>query len=81
MQLAQVWSPSHVLLGSRLLWAARRLGVGFVAVAAMKEASRTVLLVSLPLVAGLSLGLMRPGKGVMIALQMRNRSGQSRHDS
>ncbi|PSC73444.1 lipid phosphate phosphatase delta [Micractinium conductrix] len=49
IQLAQVWSPSHVLLGSRLLWAARRLGVGFVAVAAMKEASRTVLLVSLPL--------------------------------
>ena len=40
-----------------------------------------MLLVSLPLVAGLSLGLMRPGKGVMIALQMRNRSGQSRHDS
>ena len=33
-----------------------------------------MLLVALPLVAGLSLGLMRPGKGVMIALQMRNRS-------
>jgi uncharacterized protein (DUF983 family) len=32
--------------------------------------------VALPLVAGLSLGLMRPGKGVMIALQMRNRAGQ-----
>ena len=31
-----------------------------------------MLLVALPLVAGLSLGLMRPGKGVMIALQMRN---------
>lgn len=30
--------------------------------------------VALPLVAGLSLGLMRPGKGVMIALQMRNRT-------
>jgi len=28
--------------------------------------------VALPLVLGLSLGLMRPGKGVMIALQMRN---------
>jgi uncharacterized protein (DUF983 family) len=41
----------------------------------------TMLVVSLPLVAGLSLGLMRPGKGVMIALQMRNKSGQSRHDS
>ena len=39
-----------------------------------------MLLVALPLVAGLSLGLMRPGKGVMIALQMRNKSGQSRHD-
>jgi uncharacterized protein (DUF983 family) len=35
--------------------------------------------VALPLVAGLSLGLMRPGKGVMIALQMRNRAGQSGH--
>ena len=31
-----------------------------------------MLLVSLPMVLGLSLGLMRPGKGVMIALQMRN---------
>jgi len=30
--------------------------------------------VALPLVLGLSLGLMRPGKGVMIALQMRNRT-------
>ena len=39
-----------------------------------------MLIVALPMVAGLSLGLMRPGKGVMIALQMRNRSGQSRHD-
>lgn len=29
------------------------------------------LLVFVPLVLGLSLGLMRPGKGVMIALQMR----------
>ena len=36
--------------------------------------------VALPLVAGLSLGLMRPGKGVMIALQMRNRAGQARHE-
>lgn len=34
---------------------------------------------ALPLVAGLSLGLMRPGKGVMIALQMRNKAGQARH--
>ncbi len=29
-------------------------------------------MVWLPLVAGLSLGLMRPGKGLMMALQMRN---------
>ncbi|HZW17098.1 MAG TPA: DUF983 domain-containing protein [Brevundimonas sp.] len=33
-----------------------------------------MLVVALPLVAGLSLGLMRPGKGLMIALQMRNNS-------
>ena len=39
-----------------------------------------MLLVALPLVAGLSLGLMRPGKGVMIALQMRNKAGQARHE-
>ncbi len=32
-----------------------------------------MLIVALPLVAALSIGLMRPGKGVMIALQMRNR--------
>ncbi len=39
------------------------------------------LVIFLPLVLGLSLGLMRPGKGVMIALQMRNRAGQaSNHD-
>ena len=31
-----------------------------------------MLAVALPLAGGLSLGLMRPGKGVMIALQMRN---------
>jgi uncharacterized protein (DUF983 family) len=31
--------------------------------------------VALPLVAALSIGLMRPGKGVMIALQMRNKAG------
>ena len=40
----------------------------------------TLLLAALPLVAGLSLGLMRPGKGVMIALQMRNKAGQTRHE-
>lgn len=39
-----------------------------------------MLIVALPLVVGLSLGLMRPGKGVMIALQMRNRAGQARND-
>jgi uncharacterized protein (DUF983 family) len=38
-----------------------------------------LLLVALPLVAALSLGLMRPGKGVMIALQMRNKAGPSIH--
>ena len=39
-----------------------------------------MLAVALPLVAGLSLGLMRPGNGVMIALQMRNKAGQTRHE-
>jgi uncharacterized protein (DUF983 family) len=38
------------------------------------------LVIFLPLVLGLSLGLMRPGKGVMIALQMRNRAGQASSD-
>ncbi|HST92733.1 MAG TPA: DUF983 domain-containing protein [Brevundimonas sp.] len=38
-----------------------------------------LLTVTLPLVAGLSLGLMRPGKGVMIALQMRSGVEPSRH--
>ena len=36
-----------------------------------------MLAVAMPLVLGLSLGLMRPGKGVMIALQMRNKAGQA----
>ena len=39
-----------------------------------------MLAVALPLVVTLSVGLMRPGKGLMIALQMRNKAGQSRHD-
>ena len=39
-----------------------------------------MLAVALPLAGGLSLGLMRPGKGVMIALQMRNRAGQASGD-
>ncbi len=34
-----------------------------------------LLLVAVPMVAILSLALMRPGKGLMIALQMRNRAG------
>ena len=39
-----------------------------------------MLLVALPLVAGLALGLMRPAKGVMIALQMRNKAAQVHND-
>jgi uncharacterized protein (DUF983 family) len=39
-----------------------------------------MLLIALPLVAGLSIGLMRPGKGVMIALQMRNKAGAGAND-
>ena len=35
-----------------------------------------MLIVALPLVAGLSLGLMRPGKGLMVALQMQNRTAR-----
>ncbi len=35
-----------------------------------------MLLGALPLVAGLSLALMRPAKGVMVALQVRNRTGE-----
>ena len=38
------------------------------------------LAIFLPLVLGLSLGLMRPGKGVMIALQMKNRAGEAKTD-
>lgn len=41
---------------------------------------QAMLAVALPLVAALSVGLMRPGKGVMIALQMRNKAGQARND-
>ena len=39
-----------------------------------------MLMVALPLVAGLSLGLMRPAKIVMIALQMRNKAAQVHND-
>ena len=38
------------------------------------------LVIFLPLVLILSLGLMRPGKGAMIALQMRNKAGQAGRD-
>ena len=38
------------------------------------------LVIFLPLVLILSLGLMRPGKGAMIALQVRNRAGQAGRD-
>jgi uncharacterized protein (DUF983 family) len=38
------------------------------------------LIVFLPLVLVLSLGLMRPAKGVMIALQMRNGARQASRD-
>ncbi len=38
------------------------------------------LAIFLPLVLGLSLGLMRPGKGVMIALQLKNRAGEAKTD-
>lgn len=37
------------------------------------------LVLWLPLVAVLALGLMRPAKGVMIALQMRNRASEVRN--
>ncbi|EFN52812.1 hypothetical protein CHLNCDRAFT_138478 [Chlorella variabilis] len=48
--LAELWSGrDRLLAGSRLLWAARRLGVGFVVVGAFKEGSRAVLLAALPL--------------------------------
>ncbi len=49
-QLAQLWSGAGSrLAGSRLLWALRRLGVGFAAVAVMKEGSKPLLLALLPL--------------------------------
>lgn len=38
------------------------------------------LVLWLPLVAVLALGLMRPAKGVMIALQMRNKASEVRND-
>ena len=38
------------------------------------------LLVWMPLTAILCLGLMRPFKGVLLALQIHNRAAQARHD-
>jgi uncharacterized protein (DUF983 family) len=38
------------------------------------------LIIWLPLVAALSLGLMRPGKGLMTALHMRNMGQERRND-
>ena len=38
------------------------------------------LVIFLPLVLILSLGLMRPDKGAMVALQVRNRAGQAGRD-
>ena len=38
------------------------------------------LIVWLPLVAALSLGLMRPGKGLMTALHMRTKAREVRND-
>ncbi len=37
------------------------------------------LILWLPLTAILALGLMRPAKGLMIAVQMRSRAGEARH--
>lgn len=39
-----------------------------------------MLAVAAPLTAGLALGLMRPGKGAMIALQMGGAAGRDGHD-
>lgn len=51
MQLAKLWSgsSSSSLAGSRVLWALRRLGVGFAVVAVLKETSRAVFLALLPI--------------------------------
>jgi hypothetical protein len=50
LQLALLWTGSkHTLAGSRLLWAARRMTLGFLVVVALKEASRAALLAGLPL--------------------------------
>lgn len=50
VQLVQLWSAGGVgtLRGSRLLFAARRMGVGFLVVGLLKEVSRAVLLAVLP---------------------------------
>lgn len=48
--MAQLWSGGGGrLAGSRVLWALRRLGLGFSCVALLKEGSKPVLLALLPL--------------------------------
>lgn len=49
LQLAQLWSGDRLLLGSRLLWAARRLALGFAIVGVLKEGSRAAFKAALPL--------------------------------
>lgn len=48
LQLEQLWSGGRLLLGSRALWAARRLALGFATVGALKEASRAAFKAALP---------------------------------
>ncbi|KAL4440217.1 hypothetical protein ABPG75_003218 [Micractinium tetrahymenae] len=50
VQLAQLWSGDRRLLGSRLLWAARRLALGFAVVGTLKEGSRAAFKAGLPFV-------------------------------
>lgn len=61
--------------------------VGFIVAFAMLFSEFTLhppvwvhLVVWMPLTAGLCLGLMRPFKGVMIALQFHNHASQARND-
>lgn len=48
-QLAQLWAGDKVLNGSRFLWAARRLALGFAIVGVLKEGSRAAFKAALPL--------------------------------
>ena len=61
--------------------------VGFIVAFAMLFSEFTLhppvwvhLVIWMPLTAGLCLGLMRPFKGVMIALQLHNHASQARND-